>query len=58
MASSCCERAGQWGIPVFEVLLARSASLVFFALIGCAVQGKNPLGKRCGTLVLTWAPEQ
>jgi hypothetical protein len=40
-------RAGQWGIPVFEVLLARSASLVFFALIGCAVQGKNPLGKRC-----------
>ena len=41
-----CAHAGQWGIPVFEVLLARSASLVFFALIGCAVQGVNPLGKR------------
>ena len=39
--------ADQLSIPVFEVLLARSVFLLFFALIGCAVHRKNPFGYRC-----------
>ncbi len=45
--------AGQWGIPTFEILLARSGFLVVFALVGCAVQRQNPLGKRCAPLCPT-----
>ena len=43
-ASHCS--AGQWGIPPFEVLLARSGFLVLFALIGSGIHRQNPLGKR------------
>jgi hypothetical protein len=46
-ACPCCPHAGQWNIPTFEILLARSSSLVFFALLGSFIQGVNPLGKRC-----------
>lgn len=46
---------GQWNIPTFEILLARSGFLVFFALVGCAIQRQNPLGKRCGCSFLQLA---
>ena len=32
---------------MFEVLLARSLFLLCFALIGCAVNRRNPFGNRC-----------
>ncbi|KAK9904222.1 hypothetical protein WJX75_007139 [Coccomyxa subellipsoidea] len=46
------KKLGQWNIPTFEILLARSGFLVFFALVGCAIQRQNPLGKRRGLLLI------
>ncbi|BDA45883.1 probable pseudopaline exporter CntI [Coccomyxa sp. Obi] len=46
------KKLGQWNIPTFEILLARSGFLVFFALVGNALQRQNPLGKRRGLLLV------
>ena len=38
--------AAYWHMPVFEILIARSATIALFALGGCAVCRVNPLGNK------------
>ncbi|KAK9812242.1 hypothetical protein WJX73_006670 [Symbiochloris irregularis] len=40
------KKLGQWHMPTFEILMARSITLMFFALIGCAWKRVHPLGNR------------
>ena len=38
--------AASWHMPVFEILIARSATIAVFALGGCAICRVNPFGNR------------
>jgi len=43
---------GKDKMPVFEILLARSSTILFIALIMCAKDGVNPFGNRCDFCLL------
>jgi len=43
---------GKDKMPVFEILLARSSTILFIALIMCAKDGVNPFGNRRGLLAI------
>ena len=45
----CAKRLKQHGFPVWQNLLARSLSIMTFALIACAKQRVNPFGNRYNT---------
>ena len=40
------KKLSAWHMPVFEILIARSSTIMFFALCGCAWTRHNPLGNR------------
>lgn len=48
----CAKTLKQHGFPVWQNLLARSLSIMTFALIACARQGVNPFGNRRGLLAV------
>ena len=48
-------RAASWHMPIFEILIARSSTIMFFALCGCAWTRQNPLGNRCARFPETFS---
>lgn len=48
----CAKRLKQHGFPVWQNLLARSLSIMTFALIACARQRVNPFGNRYNLVLI------
>lgn len=46
------KKLSHWHMPVFEILMARSSTIMCFALIGCAWKGITPFGHRRGLLLV------